>query len=372
MQRNRHGNSTLLRGGPFPFRSLPLLSRFFGNGIKRVVTGLIPARAFTGPVPTAISAEIVPAIPKSQLKAEVEALPAHQRLVASGQFTVQWARAEQFPWCLQEIGRLRELSFRAAGEGTGKASDVDLFDSYYLHLFVWDTQADAIVGAYRLGLVDEILARFGKRGLYTHSLFQYGTRVLRAMNPAIELGRSFVRTEYQRSFAPLMLLWRGIGRFIVQSPQYAMLFGAVSISNDYEPASRQLIVDYLKANNIEVNLARHVRPRRPFRSRKMAELDSAEFAALNDIEDVSRLVKQIERDSKGVPILLKQYLKLGGRLLAFSADAQFNDALDGLIMVDLRRSDPRVLARYMGDDGAAAFLAYHGKQAGTLRALLDL
>ncbi len=187
------------------------------------------------------------------------------------------------------------------------------------------------------------------------------------MNPAIELGRSFVRVEYQRGFAPLMLLWRGIGEFIVRHPQYAMLFGAVSISNDYDPASRRLIVDFLSANNIEQNLARHVKPRRPFRSGKAAVYDKAEFAALNDIEDVSRMVRQIKRDSKGVPILLKQYLKLGGRLLAFSADRQFNDALDGLIMVDLRASDPRVLARYMGEEGAEAFRTRHGIGSETLR-----
>ena len=371
MQQPRRDKATLVSGSAFPFQTLPRLSQLFENGIKRVVAGLAPARAFTGPAPAVDRAEIVPAIPKSLLRAEVEALPAHQCLVASGQFTVHWSRAEQIPWCLQEIGRLRELSFRAAGEGSGKSSDIDLFDAYYLHLFVWDTQAEAIVGAYRLGLVDEILARFGKRGLYTYSLFRYRTPVLRAINPAIELGRSFVRTEYQRSFAPLMLLWRGIGEFIVKSPQYAMLFGAVSISNAYKPASRQVIVDYLKANSIEVNLARHVKPRRPFRSRRMSELESAEFAALNDIEDVSRLVRQIERDSKGVPILLKQYLKLGGRLLAFSADAQFSDALDGLIMVDLRRSDPRVLARYLGTNGTAEFLAYHGEQPDAQRAVPD-
>ncbi len=120
-------------------------------------------------------------------------------------------------------------------------------------------------------------------------------------------------------------------------------------------------------HNIEENLARHVRPRRPFRSHTAAACDSAEFAALTDIEDVSRMVRRIERDSKGVPILLKQYLKLGGRLLAFSADEQFNDALDGLIMVDLRASEPRDLARYMGKEGAAAFLSHHGVASGALR-----
>lgn len=311
--------------------------------------------------------DVGPAIAAGLLRAEVEALPADQLLVTSGQFSVHYARAEQFPWCLQEIGRLRELTFRAAGEGTGKASDVDLFDAYYLHLFVWDEKAGVIVGAYRMGLADEIVARYGKRGLYTHSLFSYGDPVMQAMNPAIELGRSFVRVEYQRSFAPLMLLWRGIGQFIVRQPRYAMLFGAVSISNDYQPASRRLIVDFLSANNIEENLARHVRPRRPLRSVGRPEYDRAEFAALSDIEDVSRMVRQIERDSKGVPILLKQYLKLGGRLLAFTADEQFNNTLDGLIMVDLRASDPRALARYMGNDGAAAFLASHGVSSDSLR-----
>src|SRR5262249_21659178 len=153
------------------------------------------------------AADVIAPVPASLLKAEIDALPPQQRLASSGPLAVQLARAGQIPWCLQEIGRLRELTFPAAGEGTGRACDIDLFDAYYLHLFVWDAQAEVIVGAYRMGLVDEILARYGKRGLYTHSLFRYGAHVLRALDPAIELGRSFVRAEYQRSFAALLLLW---------------------------------------------------------------------------------------------------------------------------------------------------------------------
>jgi putative hemolysin len=338
------------------------LSQFFEDRIR----GILAPTSSAADTASTHAIQTRDAVPETLLKAEIEALPVDQRLVVAGQFSVHFARAEQFPWCLQEIGRLRELTFRAVGEGTGKSSDVDLFDSYYLHLFVWDSSANAIVGAYRLGLADEIVARYGKRGLYTHSLFKYADKVLEAMNPAIELGRSFVRAEYQRGFAPLMLLWRGIGEFIVRHPQYATLFGAVSISNEYTPVSRRLIVDFLSANNIEATLARHVKPRHPFRSRDAA-YDRAEFDALNDIEDVSRMVKQIERDSKGVPILLKQYLKLGGRLLAFNADENFNDALDGLIMVDLRASDSRVLARYLGEDGAAAFFSHHGIGTDRLR-----
>jgi hypothetical protein len=139
-----------------------------------------------------------------------------------------------------------------------------------------------------------------------------------------------------------------------------VLFGPVSISNSYEPLSRRLMVEYLKANNIEAGLARHVKPRRPFRTGKPT---GAEPSALGDIEELSRAIERIEPDHKGVPILLKHYLKLGGRVLGFNTDDQFGDALDGLIMVDLRASDACMLARYMGEEGAAGFLAFHGDAA---------
>jgi putative hemolysin len=325
-----------------------------------VLAGLDPA-APPDPEPDAATGPgaIAPAIAPDVLGAEVAALPADQRLLASGRLSVHWARASQIPWCLQEIGRLRELAFRAAGEGTGKASDIDLFDAYYRHLFLWDGAAREIVGAYRLGYTDEILAHYGKRGLYTHSLFRYGRQVLERVNPGIELGRSFVRPEHQRSFAPLLLLWRGIGMLVARAPRYAVLFGPVSISASYAPLSRQLLVDFLRTTRSEPSLARHVKPRRPFRTRRSPAADEVDVARLRDIEDVARLVAEIERDRKGVPILLRQYLKLGGRLLGFSCDENFSHALDGLIMVDLRSTDAGVLARYMGDDGASAFLAYH-------------
>ena len=337
--------------------SFPGVGRVAGRKFRNLLCGLVPegraSRADGAALPP-----VAPAIPQALLKAEIECLPRVQQLVRSNQFVVLYARAPQIPWCLQEIGRLRELGFRAAGEGTGKASDVDLFDAYYVHLFVWDARADSIVGAYRLGLTDEILAHYGRRGLYTQSLFKYGSRLLCRLNPGIELGRSFVRLEYQRTFLPLLLLWRGIGRFLVLSPRYPILFGPVSISNSYSRLSRELMVEYLSLNNVEDELARHVRPRRPFRiGRSIGE--RCESATFRDIDDLSRAVEQIEGDRRGIPVLLRQYLKLGGRLLGFSTDGQFNEVLDGLIMVDLRASDPRLLARYMGEEGAATFLRYH-------------
>ena len=343
---------------------LPALPHSLERGFNRLHALFVPKRFRHSSLPTCAQEDIVPAIPTALLKAEAEALPAEQTLVCNGRSRVQYAHAAQIPWCLQELGRLREISFRAAGEGTGRASDIDLFDAHYLHLFVWDDEAQAMVGAYRLGLTDEILSRYGRRGLYTQSLFKYGARALQSINPAIELGRSFVRSEYQRSYAPLMLLWRGIGRFVERHPRYAILFGAVSISNSYDPASRRLIVEYLKANTIETELARYVKSRRQFMHLRTRDDQNARP---KDIDELSQLVARIEPDSKGVPVLLRQYLKLGGRLLGFSSDAQFSNTLDGLMRVDLRHSEPRVLDRYMGAEGASAFLAYHRALPASLR-----
>lgn len=306
---------------------------------------------------------IAEAPPRPALRAEVDALPASQRLVDGTRLRVYCARAAQIPCLLAEIGRLRELAFRAAGEGTGKPSDLDAFDAHYLHLFLWDEAVGEVVGAYRLGLVDEILARHGERGLYTYTLFDYGTRVLERLNPGIELGRSFVRPEFQRSFAPLLLLWRGIARFIAEAPRYALLFGPVSISNRYAPASRRLMVAYLSTYSAEPRLAREVTPRHPFRDATRLRGGHAEVAGPSSIDELSQRVACIESDRKGVPVLLRQYLRLGGRLLGFSIDRNFADALDGLLLVDLRETEPDLLERYMGSSGSGAFRAYHAARA---------
>jgi putative hemolysin len=282
-----------------------------------------------------------------------------QQLAESGSLKVFFARSAQIPWLMQELGRLRELTFRAVGEGTGKASDIDLYDSYYLHLFIWNEESREVVGAYRLGLADEIVEKYGKKGFYSHSLFRYSKRLLKAINPAIELGRSFIRPEYQRSFAPLMLLWKGIGQFVANHPRYAVLFGPVSISNDYCSVSQQLLIDFLRANNYDAELSRHIRPRKPYRGALRPIWRQAELAGMGSIDNVSELVAIQESGEKGVPVLIKQYLKLGGRLLGFNVDKDFNDCIDGLIMVDLRQTDERVLQKYMGREGAAAFLALH-------------
>lgn len=303
---------------------------------------------------------VADAVATALLGAEVAALPPEQQLDDSGELQVWYARAGQIPWLLQELGRLREVTFRAVGEGTGRSRDIDLYDAYYLHLFIWDRQNQQVVGAYRLGLADEIVQHFGLHGLYTHSLFRYRHRLLQQIAPAIELGRSFVRPEYQRNYSPLLLLWKGIGQFIARHPRYHTLFGPVSISGDYASQSQQLLVQFLRANNSLPQLARYVRPRRPFRAPLRPAWPQGDTPT--DLEQLSELVSAIEEDEKGVPVLLRQYLKLGGRILGFNIDEAFNNALDGLIMVDLRQTDARVLAKYMGREAAERFRTRHGVQ----------
>ena len=335
------------------------LAGFLDPDLRGLIAGIVSRPYRLTRMPAAGSAAVIDEVPRATLEVEISALSPDQRLVERGRFHVYCARAGQIPWALREIGRLRELTFRSVGEGTGRPADLDLFDGFYLHLFLWDEQVGAIAGAYRLGLVDEVLARHGKRGLYTNSLFKFRTGLLDSLNPAIELGRSFVRAEYQRSFAALFLLWSGIGRFVERSPQYATLFGPVSISGRYAPASRRLIVEYLSAYGADTRLARQVRARWPFRDDAGTSAPAGAIRPPRSLNELSRMITQIEHDGKGVPVLLRQYLQLGGRLLGFNLDRDFADTLDGLIMVDLRQVEKAVLARYMGQQGAAVFRAHH-------------
>ncbi len=299
-------------------------------------------------------------VPQLLLCAERQSLKEHAILLRHNDYDVFVSHADHIPHMLREIGRLREITFRAAGEGSKKSVDVDRFDAHYHHLVVWNRSRGEIAGAYRLGLTDELLARGGLRSLYTSTLFDYNPRLTDKFSLAIELGRSFVRPEYQRSSATLMLLWKGIAAFVCRHPQYHRLFGPVSISNDYATASQQLLVTFLEQNNTCAEDAKLVRPKRGFRRRKLRGWDPSQIShQAQDIDDVSSMLADIERDKKGVPVLIKQYLNLGGRILSFNVDPDFSDVVDALVYVDLLDTDRRVLARYMGKQPAEAFLAHH-------------
>ncbi|MCA1801525.1 MAG: lysophospholipid acyltransferase family protein [Rhodothermaceae bacterium] len=309
-------------------------------------------------------APIIDPVDRELLEDDIVNLPARQKLLESGEFDVYYSNFRQIPNIIREIGRLREISFRDTDEGTGKEFDLDWYDEHYMHLFIWNREKRELVGAYRLGRTDNICKKIGSEGLYTTTLFKMKKSLLEDINPALEMGRSFIRPEYQRSFAPLLLLWKGIGHYVHRYPKYKILFGPVSISNDYETSSRQLMVAFLRVHNFMPELAKKVKPVTPFKSTaKISMAHSKREKGLIDIDDVSDMISDIEEDKKGIPILLKQYLKLGGKLLGFNVDPSFADALDGLILVDLTKTDPRILSRYMPKGGVEEFLEYHTGKA---------
>ncbi len=296
------------------------------------------------------------------LASEIAALPVAAKLLTGNGMDVFCVRASEAPQVLAEIGRLREVTFRNVGEGSGNAHDLDRFDASYRHLFVWDPAAREIVGAYRLGLTDELLAAGGPAAIYTSEFYDYDARLWERLSPALELGRSFVQPRYQKSFAPLLLLWRGIGTFVAQNPRYRQLFGTVSISADHHATSVRLMVDHLRQHCLHEELAGHVRSRAPFAPAAAHDTLRWEPQQIADLQDVSAMVRELEVGRAGVPVLMEQYLKLGAKLLGVNVDPAFH-TVDALVVVDLMAAPNHLLLRYLGPAGVATLQAAHATVA---------
>ncbi|NIY93094.1 lysophospholipid acyltransferase family protein [Vibrio diazotrophicus] len=293
-------------------------------------------------------------LPLYELLQDLYDLPSSAHLLSLNEFDVYCTQSESIPSLMHEIGRLREKNFRQVGEGTGMALDVDEFDREYLHLFIWDRERNEMVGAYRLGLVDKIVESRGIQGLYSSTLFNYDPRFLENMGNAIELGRSVIDEHYQKSMAPLLLLWKGIGAFIHKNPQYTHLFGPVSISNDYSEQARRLLADTMTLHFYDNEQANFVAASNPLPAIP-AQWNASLLTSLADLQLLSRVIARID-EGKGIPVLLRQYLGLNGKLVSFNVDPAFNDALDGLIVVDLHDVPMKTLGRYMGVKEAEEYL----------------
>ena len=272
---------------------------------------------------------------------EVAALAQNRLLTERGKFQVYMAKASDIPLILQEIGRLRELTFRAVGEGTGKDIDLDEFDNYYYNLFIWDTEAERIVGGYRVGLGDEIIKNHGLNGFYINSLFDIDQRATTILSQSIELGRSYIIEDYQKGFLPLFLLWRGILLFLLQNTQYRYLIGPVSISKYYSDVSKSMIVDFVKKHFYNNEIAQYFTPKTPFQV-QLDNIDMGQVAG-SRLKDLEKFMATIEPAHIKIPVLLKQYTKLNARFISFNLDPNFSDALDGLMLLDLTLLPPEML-----------------------------
>lgn len=293
---------------------------------------------------------IIADVPKALLLQDVAALDASDQLLAVGGYVVYCATANQLPHVMREIGRLRETAFRAVGEGTGKALDLDEFDANYYHLFVWSEAQSEIVGAYRIGFTEELIALHGVTSLYTHSLFEFDAALFERLGPSMEMGRSFVHPAWQGHTRALRLLWAGISILLDRHPAIRHLFGAVSVSPQYSDVGKFLIMTALQLHTMDADLKQLVRPRnQPREWASKTNLQSQQrlieiSAGLTDPTRLSTFLQRIEHGLK-LPMLIKHYIELKGRFAGFSVDESFNGTLDGLVFVRVEDISMRMRAR---------------------------
>jgi len=249
----------------------------------------------------------------------------------------------------------RENTFRQAGEGSGKPLDRDQFDPHYWHLIGWDEAAGRLIGAYRALPVREALAQGGRQALYSHSLFKLSDAFMPHLDGAIEVGRSFVTESYQRNPRALDLLWKGLGAFLQQRPEYHTFVGCVSISNHHAPLVKTLLqTTLLSGYRVAPDVQCLVRPHDRYRCTGLS-LSAALIQQLSHASAVNKLFGHAGLDVR-IPVLIRHYLALNGRFVDFTVNRSFSDSLDGLILVDLRQAPARYLKRYLGPEAAAQFL----------------
>jgi len=315
---NQYGR--FLRTKTYSLGSSLQVKRFFNYSLKR----------------TQKQEEIIPAIPTELIEKELSRLSENQHLFDSSNFAVYCAAANFIPSTLREIGRLREITYREVGEGTNKEIDTDEFDLYYNHLIIWDKDEKKIVGGYRLGRGADIMTRYGRKGFYINELFRFSNKFNPILRQSIDLGRSFITSEYQKKPLPLFLLWKGIFFFLLQNEEYRYLTGPVSISNEFSTFSKSLIISFLKKYYYDEEIASWVKPRNEFRIKiDPSEIENVMEITADDLQKLDKFIEEIEPQHLKIPVLFKKYLKQNARVLCFNVDPKFSDALDGLMLLDV-------------------------------------
>lgn len=279
--------------------------------------------------------EIIAPVDSQLIIDEVEKVIQEHLLFKSKNYCVICPPSVEIPNVMTEIGRLRETTFREIGEGTNRQIDIDEFDLYFNQLFIWDEDEKKIVGAYRVGKGNEIMERYGIPGFYIQSLFKIDEQFTPILSQSIELGRSFIVKEYQRKPMPLFLLWKGILYFLIKNPEFRYLIGPVSISNQFSNFSKGLIINFMKANHYDHEFARFIVPRNEFKVPISKEDTEVIFEKGSDINKLDKFIRGSEKDAFRLPVLLKKYINLNGKIIGFNVDPKFNNALDGLLILDL-------------------------------------
>ncbi len=279
--------------------------------------------------------QIVKPANHSEIIEEINALKEGDfRLLQSKNYQVFLTTAEKIPNILHEIGRLREITFREVGEGTNEAIDLDKYDQYYHHMFLWDDEAQMIAGAYRMGLGNGIYKKHGIEGFYLHELFRFEPELHGMMSQSIEMGRAFIISEYQQKPMPLFLLWKGIVHTTLRHPEHKYLIGGVSISNQFSDFSKSLMIEFMKSHYYDPYVAQYVHPKKEFKVKlKDADKDFVFNETEADLNKFDKIIDEVEPGSLRLPVLIKKYIKQNARVVAFNVDPLFNNSVDGLMYI---------------------------------------
>lgn len=279
--------------------------------------------------------KIVTPANESKLINEVQALrDSDKRFLQSKNYEVFFAGAKEIPNIIHEIGRLREITFREVGEGTNESIDLDQYDQYYHHMFLWDDETKKIAGAYRMGLGSEIYPKYGIEGFYLTDLFRFEPELHDMMHKSIEMGRAFIVKEYQQKPMPLFLLWKGIIHTTLRHPEHKYLVGGVSISNQFSDFSKSLMIEFMKSNYYDPYIAQYIHPKKAYKVKlKDADKDFIFDEAESDLNKFDKIIDELEPGNLRLPVLIKKYIKQNARVVAFNVDPLFNNAIDGLMYI---------------------------------------
>lgn len=281
--------------------------------------------------------KIASAVRTEVIQGEIEKLREKDcRLLQSKNYEVFLALEKDMPFILKEIGRQREVTFRAIGEGTNNAIDLDIFDTYYHHLFLWDDVAKEIVGAYRMGMGSEIFKKHGIDGFYLQDLFRVEPELYDMMSKSIEMGRAYIVKKYQQKPMPLFLLWKGIVHTTLRHPEHKFLIGGVSISNQFSNFSKSLMIEFMKSHYWDPYVAQYIHPKKDFKVKlKDADKEFIFDETQADLNKFDRLIDEVEPGSLRLPVLIKKYIKQNAKVVAFNVDPLFNNSVDGLMYIKI-------------------------------------
>ena len=278
---------------------------------------------------------IIDPVDSSLIEKELKVLDEKDALLFTSKiYRIYLADSADIPNTLNEIGRLREVTFREVGEGTNKALDLDQFDGFYKHLFLWDSSQKQLVGAYRMGLGQEIFKERGIEGFYVNELFKIETELFDMMESTIEMGRAFIIKSYQQRPMPLFLLWKGIVHVTLRYPEHKYLMGGVSISNKFSNFSKSLMIEFMKSHYYDPFIAQYVHPKQAYKVKlNVADKDFVFDSAKADMNKFDKIIDELEPGDLRLPVLMKKYVKQNARLIAFNVDPKFNNAVDGLMYI---------------------------------------